>query len=247
MATACAQREPAPGITIFAAASSMDAVSEVLEAFEGEAVPVRANFASSSSLAMLLTRGVHADLFLSANEEWVDRVEDSVSVKCERKNLLGNALVLIAPIDSPLQVEQLAELSSPVIRRIAMADPFSVPAGIYARELLQEAGLWKELESRIAATADVRRALALVEQGAADVGVVYATDADISDGVKVLLELPASKTRVIYPLLRIENAGQDPAVKALFDYFDGEVAHRIFKQHGFQVLREGHQEQGIGN
>lgn len=220
----------------------MDAVTEVLEAFGGGAIAVRANFASSSSLAMLLTRGVRADLFLSANEEWADRVEAAVTVECQRKNLLGNTLVLIAPVDSPLQLEQLAELSSKVIRRIAMADPFSVPAGIYARELLQQAGLWKDTEKRIAATADVRRALTLVEQGAADVGIVYATDASSSDGVKVLLKLPESKTRVVYPLLRIENVDQDERVKELFDFFDSDVAKRIFQQYGFRVLSETQQQ-----
>ena len=224
-------------VTVFAAASTIDAMSEILESFDAGATNVRVNYASSSALAMLVTRGTEADIFLSANQDWADRVQQSVN-DFDRIDLLGNSLVVIAPEDSPLQVNELATLSSTVIRRIAIADPFVVPAGIYARQQLVAAGLWQRIEPRVAATADVRQALALVEQQAADVGVVYATDADSSKLVKVLMRLPGSDSTIVYPLLLLRKPNQNAVVTDLYEFLKSDTAKAIFERHGFRFLPE---------
>jgi len=229
----------------------MDAVTQVLDAYKDtcstDGLVLRSNFASSAALAMLLNRGVMADLYLSANEEWADRVQASVDVSCDRVDLLGNELVLIVSGESNLHLDDLTDLTASTIRRIALADPFSVPAGTYAREVFQQNGIWQQIESRVAAAADVRRAMAMVEQGAADVGVVYATDASSSDGVKVLLEIPKSSTPVIYPLLHFKRESQLKEAGDLYRFFSGVQASEIFKQHGFCVLSQAPVEMEKGN
>ena len=249
--SSCAVRDDQSVITIFAAASTMDAVTQVLDSYRilkpENSVVLRPNFASSSSLAMLLVRGVKADIFLSANEEWADRVQANSKVSCERVDLLGNRLVLITACTSDLEIAGVEDLVSSGVRRIAIADPFSVPAGIYAREVFQHHGIWKQLEPNVAATADVRRAMALVEQGAAEVGVVYATDASISDGVKVLLEFPTTTTPVVYPLLHFKHEPQPEVVADLYRFFTSVEAREIFRQHGFCVLSETVGEVERGN
>ena len=249
--SSCAARVDQPTVTVFAAASTMDAVTQVLDAFkevsQADDLVVRSNFASSAALAMLLSRGVNADIFLSANEEWADRVQAAADVPCDRVDLLGNRLVLIAAAESQLEINDVTDLESAEVRRIAMAGPFSVPAGIYAREVFQQRDIWKPLESRVAAAADVRRAMALVEQGAADVGVVYATDAASSDGVKVLLEFPKTTTPVIYPLLHFNRESQVKKAGELYRFFTSAEASEIFKQHGFCVLSHPRVEVEKGN
>jgi molybdate transport system substrate-binding protein len=227
-------RGPRP-LTIFAASSTTDALSEVLAAFDSGSDRWRVNFASSSSLATLVSRGVEADIFLSASADWAERVMRAVP-DSRRYDLLTNSLVVIVPRDSKLQIDSLSALAADAVQRLAIADPFAVPAGIYARRHLRQGELWERIETRIVATADVRKTLALVEQGAADAGIVYTTDASSSSRVRVALRLPDLHPPIVYPLIRTHHIHQDALVDELVEFICGERAAAIFERHGFRRL-----------
>ena len=225
-------------VTVFAAASTTDAVQAVLTAFR-KAHPrtdVRASFAASSTLAKQIARGAPADLYISANVAWMDYLADRGAIDpASRVDLLGNRLVLVASPMSPVSGD-LAKLPEALgERRLAIGDPAHVPAGIYAKQALQALGLWEKVADRAAFAADVRAALALVGRGEAAAGIVYATDARISDRVKRVATLPAdSHPPIHYPLARVDGADR-PEVRRLYDFLRSNEAQAIFRDHGFMV------------
>ena len=225
-------------VTVFAAASTTDAVQAVLTAFR-KAHPrtdVRASFAASSTLAKQIARGAPADLYISANVAWMDYLADRGAIDpASRVDLLGNRLVLVASPMSPVSGD-LAKLPEALgERRLAIGDPAHVPAGIYAKQALQALGFWEKVADRAAFAADVRAALALVGRGEAAAGIVYATDARISDRVKRVATLPAdSHPPIHYPLARVAGAA-GPEVRRLYDFFRSNEAQAIFRDHGFTV------------
>ena len=225
-------------VTVFAAASTTDAVQAVLTAFR-KAHPgphVRASFAASSTLAKQIARGAPADLYLSANVGWMDYLEDRGAIDpASRVDLLGNRLVLVASPRSPVSGD-LAKLPQALgDRRLAIGDPAHVPAGIYAKQALQSLGLWTQIRDRAAFAADVRAALALVGRGEAAAGIVYASDARISDRVTTRATLPAdSHPPIRYPLARVDGA-DGARVQALYDFFRSSQARAIFQEHGFTL------------
>ena len=231
--------QAADQVTVFAAASTTDAVQAVLTAFR-KAHPetdVRASFAASSTLAKQIARGAPADLYLSANVAWMDYLADRGAIDpASRLDLLGNRLVLVASPMSPVSGD-LAKLPDALgERRLAIGDPGHVPAGIYAKHALQSLGLWAKLRDKTAFAANVRAALALVGRGEAAAGIVYATDARISDQVSTLATLPAdSHPPIRYPLARIDGA-DSPGARTLYDFFRSTQAHAIFQDHGFTVV-----------
>lgn len=226
-------------VTAFAAASTSDAVQSVLSAFRKAhpETPVRASFAASSTLAKQIARGAPADLYLSANVRWMDYLEDRGAIApASRVDLLGNQLVLIGSPMAPVSGELDALPRTLGGRRLAIGDPAHVPAGIYARQALKSLGLWTQLRDHAAYAADVRAALALVGRGEAAAGIVYATDARISDAVKVLATLPAdSHDAIRYPLARVTGA-EGAHVDALHAFFRSDRARDIFRDHGFMIL-----------
>jgi molybdate transport system substrate-binding protein len=149
---------------------------------------------------------------------------------------LGNRLVIIAPADSELTLQTLQDLATAPIARLALADPAAVPAGIYARQALLRQELWQVLESKIVAGADVRQALAYVAQGAADAGIVYATDASATARVKVVLKIPSEAHDPIrYPLVLLKAAEGNAAAQSLFADLQSPEAAALFRQHGFET------------
>lgn len=229
-------------VTVFAAASLTDAVERIAARYEAETgTPVRLSFASSSTLARQITAGAPAQIYLSANERWMDHVAEAGLIEPEtRVSALGNRLVLIAPADSALDdvaVDGELDLTAMLAEgeRIAVGDPDHVPAGLYAKDALESLGLWEASADRLARTADVRAALALVATGEAPSGIVYATDAAVSDDVKVLGRFPeGSHTPITYPFAIIEGAAEPP-VKDLFAYLRGAEATAVFEDAGFTV------------
>lgn len=224
-------------VLIFAAASTREAVEAVLDLAKREhGIETVASFAGSGTLSRQIDAGAPADLFLSANTAWMDRLAESGAIDREsRADLVGNALVLIAPVITPKGAEPSApQVTHPTEAwlngrlsggdfkdgRLAIGDPRAVPAGIYARQAFENLGIWRSVEHRLAPTSDVRTALALVERGAAPLGVVYRTDAIASHGVAVVAELPAeSHMPIRYPLaLTARGAGSETArrLRALF-------------------------------
>jgi molybdate transport system substrate-binding protein len=228
----------ADDLVIFAAASLKESLTEAGDAWaaRGRAKPV-ISFAASSALAKQIENGAPADLFLSADEQWMDYLsERSLLVAGTRTPFLRNELVLIAPASNPFQIEvkpgfALAELLGD--EKLAMADVDSVPAGRYGKTALTNLGVWTKVEGNVVRQADVRAALALVERGEARAGIVYRTDAMASKKVTIAGVLPASSDQpVVYPLAIVE--GHDlPEVRELREFLLSETAKAIFASYGF--------------
>jgi len=233
--------EDSRSIIVFAAASTTDALTDIgrlfIEKQMGEFTP---SFASSSTLAKQIESGAPANVFISANEKWMDYLEGKRLIDpTTRFNLLGNRIVLIAPSDSKLNgVDitfnfRLAELLAD--GRLAMGDPDHVPAGMYGRKALETLGVWKSVQDRVARTKDVRAALALVERGEAPLGVVYATDAAITDKVKVVGKFPEeSHPLIVYPAALVAGA-ETPIAGSFLEFLKSPEAGAIFEKYGFTV------------
>ncbi len=223
-------------LNVFAAASLSDAL-QVLAASYQKATgdTVHLNLAASSTLARQIKAGAPADLFFSADEAKMDDLARAgLIVPATRRSVLGNTLVIVVAADSTLVLKSAADLTGPAVRRVAIAEPATVPAGIYAREYLQKKGWWTAVLAKVVSTENVRGALAAVESGNADAGIVYKTDALISRKVKVAHEIPAADgPRISYPVALIVG-GRNPAGAARFLALLASVEGRaVFVKHGF--------------
>lgn len=214
-------------ITVLAAASLTDALTEIGAQFEaGSGVKVHFSFAGSNVLARQVEEGAPADLFISADEEKMDGLQrKNLIVVKSRRRLLSNSLAVVVREGSD------ASLSS--ARSIALAEPASVPAGIYARSYLQQIGLWEQLKPRAIPTENVRAALAAVESGNADVAIVYSTDARISKRVRVLEEIPWPA--ISYPAAVLSQSGQKAVASRFLEHLRSAEARAVFERHGFIV------------
>jgi molybdate transport system substrate-binding protein len=227
-------------ITVFAAASLTSALNDAGKVFEQkENHSVRFSYASSSTLAKQIENGAPANLFLSADLDWMDYLDQrQLIADGTRTNLLGNRLVMIAPVDRPLTVAlkpgvDLVPLLSGGL--LATGDPDHVPVGKYARQAFEKLGVWKEIADRIARTDTVRAALALVERAECPLGVVYATDAAASAKVKVVGVFPEdSYPPIVYPAALVKDKAT-PAAQRLLDFLKSPAARPIFEKHGFTV------------
>ncbi len=236
---ACNAAEPGATVRLFAAASLTDAVSEAVEVFESAHpdVPVLTNFAASSILAKQIEHGAAADIYISANQEWMDYLKDKGYVAANASiPLVGNSLVMVAGTQAKYQVAALQDLATLPLNRIALADWSHVPAGIYAKEALENAGLWRQVQDRCLAAIDVRAALVYVERGEADLGIVYRSDAILSRGVKIVFTFPSSgHSPIVYPAAVLAHAGAEQA--AIFMHFlRSHAVQDIFERFGFKVL-----------
>ena len=171
------------------------------------------NFGASSTLARQIEEGAPADLFFSADEAKMDALEKKeLLLPGTRRSLLSNSLVLVVPADASAAPKSAADLVKPEFKKIALAEPQTVPAGIYAREYLQKLGLWDAVKEKVVPTENVRAALAAVESGNVEVGIVYKTDSLISKKVKVAVEVPAAEgPKISYPIAVVKSSKQPDA------------------------------------
>lgn len=241
LATGVSRPNAEEPVTVFAAASLTDAVEEIAARYEAETgAAVRLSFAASSTLARQIAAGAPADIFLSANERWMDYLAEAGLIdEASRTRVLSNRLVVIAPADSRLErvtVDAGLDLAALVDGgRIAMADPDHTPVGLYAKEALETLELWEQAAPRLARTAEVRAAVALVASGEAPLGVVYATDAAVTPAVKIVGRIPPeTHTPISYPFAVIEGAA-GPAVAEVFAFLRGPAAREVFEAAGFVV------------
>lgn len=235
-----AQKPAAKGpVTVFAAASTANALDEIKAVFtKSTGAEVRTNYAASSTLAQQIEKGAEADLFVSADVKWADHVEGKVPV-AKRRNFLGNRLVIVVASDSKLKLAKPEDLTSDEVKHLALGDPDAVPAGRYAKQALTKAGVWEKLKGKVAPAEDVRHALTYVETGAAEAGIVYATDAAISKKVKVVFEIPANMTQPVrYPVVLLKRAAENPSAEAFYDYLGSPEATKVFEKFGFRVLTD---------
>lgn len=224
-----------PGVMVFVAASAADAVDSVAVQFESETgIAVSVNAASSSVLAQQIAAGAEADLFLSANVAWVDYLTERGEVD-SRVDLLGNGLVLVVPVDDTA-IHSPEDLLGDPVRRIAIADPDSVPAGQYAKKAFVALGLWDALEQKVIPGGDVRQTLAYVERGEAEAGIVYATDALISGKVRPVYGFTDEVTGpIVYPLILTKRGGESEAARQFFEFLQTPDIQAEFGQRGFRA------------
>lgn len=227
-------------ITIFAAASTTNAITDIAELYERETgATMRHSFASSSTLAKQIAQGAPADVYISANPKWMTYVEDKGLIEPgSRFNLLGNRIVLIAPKDSDIQlkIEPGFDLSGILgDGKLAMGDPDHVPAGIYGKQALETLSAWKTVKPKVARSKDVRAALALVERGECPLGVVYATDAAGSKKIKVVGTFPEnSHPPIVYPVALVKDSTSKQA-RSFLSFLKTTPAKTIFEKYGFSV------------
>ena len=228
-------------IIVFAAASMKNALDDVDDAFTKQSgIKVVASYDASSALMKQIEGGAPADIFASADLKWMDYGSQKKLIKDDsRVNLLGNVLVLIATKDSKIDKVtigpgfDLAKLAGD--GRIATGDVQAVPVGIYAKAALQKLGIWDAVEPKMAMAANVRAALTLVARGEAPLGIVYATDAKVEPGVKVVGIFPeSSHDPIIYPVALTVTAKPDAAPYLAF--LRSQAAKTIFESYGFTVL-----------
>ena len=216
---------------VLAASSLQEAMTDAAEAWEAQGHPEPAlSFAASSALARQIEQGAPADIFVSADEAWMDDLESKGLLRAgSRGDLLGNRLVMIAPKGAaPVALADLGD------GRLALAE--AVPAGRYAKAALETLGLWDRLADNVVPAENVRAALALVERGEAALGIVYATDALASDKVEVVEGLPAdSHPPIRYPVA-ILAASTNPDAQALRAFLASGEARAIFERRGFEPV-----------
>lgn len=225
-------------IRVSAAASLMDVLRDIGGRYENESGDsVLFNFGASSMLARQIEEGAPADLFLSADELKMDQLQQrGLIVKKSRRSILSNTLVIVIPSDSSLKIASPRDLADPGIRNVAVAAPQTVPAGIYAKEYLRKLKVWDRITYKIIPTDNVRSALAAVESGNVETGIVYKTDALISRAVKIAYEVPAAEgPKISYPAAVLADSRQQAAAQRFLDYLQSDSARQIFRRYGFIV------------
>ena len=227
-------------LTVFAAASLSDALKEIAVIYQKQSGDrVVFNFGASSVLARQIEEGAPADIFFSADEAKMDGLEKlGLILKETRRSRLSNSLVIVVAADSPLQVPSADHLAGDKVKRIALADPKAVPAGVYARAYLEKARLWPAVERKIVPTENVRAALAAVESGNVDAGIVFKTDARISRKVRVTCEVkPEEGPPISYPMAVVKESSRIEAGKRFLRHLDSGEAETVFEKHGFIVRK----------
>ena len=230
--------QAATNITVFAAASLSDSLKEIAVTFEKQTGDKLVfNFAASGPLARQIQEGAPADIFISADEARADALDaKGLLAPGTRKSLLGNQLVIVVPSDSKLEIKVPKDLAEAKVKRVALGDPATVPAGTYAKEYFTKIGIWTNVQPKVVPSESVRAVLAAVESGNIDAGVVYKTDAAISKTVKIAYEVAKKDgPDISYPFAVVKNAPQSAEAKKFMDYLQTKPALAVFEKFGFVV------------
>jgi molybdate transport system substrate-binding protein len=229
------------GVVVFAAASLKNALDDVNAQYQRDGgKPAVISYAASSALAKQIEAAAPADIFISADLDWMDYLDQRHLIQpSSRKNILGNELVLIVPKDSTATVAIAPEFPLASLLkggRLAVADPAAVPAGKYAKAALEKLGVWDSVANSLAPAENVRATLLLVARGEAPFGIVYQTDAAVEPGVRIVDTFPAdTHPPIIYPAALISSSKNPEAAKFLA-YIEGPKAKPLFQKQGFTVL-----------
>jgi molybdate transport system substrate-binding protein len=237
---AVASSAHAEEILVSAAASLTDALNEIGRAYGAKSKnTVRFNFGPSNGLARQIEEGAPADIFFSADLPQMDALDKNGRLEPgTRKNLLSNQLVIIVPADSKLALSSPKDLLKPDVKRIALAEPSSVPVGVYSSKYLTDEGLWDKVKPKVVPVQDVRATLAAVESGNVEAGFVYKTDAAISKKVKIAYEVPIDKgPKIIYPVAIVKESKRKDAAREFMNLVESPVAKVIFNKFGFVTLQ----------
>jgi molybdate transport system substrate-binding protein len=224
-------------IQVYAASSLTDAMNDIGKQYETETGNhLIFNFAASSLLARQIKEGAPADIFFSADEAKMDSLQKSKLIIPEtRKTLLSNTLVIVVPEDSNTVFSSAQDLTK-IRGYIAIGEPQSVPVGIYTKEYLKKINIWSKIIDRLVPTENVRAALAAVELGNADAGIVYKTDAEISKKVKIAYEVPVAEgPKISYPVAIVSGTKNVDAAREVLSYIEGEAGIAVFGKYGFLI------------
>lgn len=228
----------APTVVILGAASTKDLLEDIAAAAKTSLdapIEIEISTGPSHALAQQILSGAPADLYVSANRQWADAIVDA-DLASDSIDWLANTMVVVVPKSSKLEITSLEDLTSADVKRIALAGE-SVPAGIYAQQALTYYKLWQPLNSagKIIRGHDVRSALAYAQRGEVDAAIVYATDARLTEDVRVVARLdPASRTPIVYPLVRLRSGSRES--EQVYQFFLGSEARQIAEGYGFQSL-----------
>jgi molybdate transport system substrate-binding protein len=243
VASVASAAEAKAGLTVFGAASLTNVLQDIGDSFTAQtSITVRFSFAASSTLAKQIENGAPADVFFSADTEWMDYLQErNLIQRASRRDALGNRLVLIAPSDSKVILKIVPNFplaTSLGNGKLATGDPDSVPVGRYAKQALTQLGVWAAVADRIARADSVRAALAFVDRGEAPLGIVYETDALVDKNVRIVDTFPAgSHAPIIYPVALTSAAKADAA--KFTAYLLGPAGEAAFVHYGFRPLHSG--------
>jgi molybdate transport system substrate-binding protein len=232
--TVCAEE-----ILVSAAASLTNVLKEIGDAYQSKSKnTVKFNFGPSSGLARQIDEGAPADIFFSADLPQMEKLNKAGRLEPgTQKNLLSNQLVLIVPSDSKLTLSSPKDLLKADVKRLALAEPSSVPVGVYSKKYLTDEGLWNQVEAKVIPVQDVRATLASVESGNVEAGFVYKTDAAVSQKVKIVFEVPIDKgPKIIYPVAIVKDSKRKKAARDFLGFVQTRAAKESFKKHGFVVM-----------
>lgn len=228
-------------ILVSAAASLKDSLEAINPGFEkaNPSIKVSYNFGASGALQQQIEQGAPADVFISAATKQVDALAQKGLIdKSTRRNLLNNRLVLIVPSNSTLKIIDFRSLTSNDVRKIAVGEPRSVPVGQYSEEVFTKLGILEQVKPKLVYANSVRSVLAAVESGNADAGIVYATDAKISDKVKVVATAASNlHSPIVYPIAVVAASRNPKAAKTYLQYLSSASAKTIFEKFGFGIAK----------
>jgi molybdate transport system substrate-binding protein len=228
----------AANLHVSAASSLTDALHEVTKVYQPQSHDTLLfDFGASSTLARQIAEGAPSDVFISADEPKMDQLQQRGFIdKASRRSILSNTLVIIVPSDSDLQIKGPTDLMDDAIANIAVAEPQSVPAGIYAKEYLRKYKVWDRIKDKLVPTDNVRAALAAVESGNVQTGIVYRTDALISRNVRIAFEVSvADGPKISYPVAIVGESKQKAAAQRFIDFLQSPAAQEIFRKYGFLI------------
>ncbi|WP_229671917.1 molybdate ABC transporter substrate-binding protein [Lentibacillus kapialis] len=224
-------------LMISSASSLTDALNEIKTSYEKEHdVDLTINFGGSGSLAQQIQQGAPADVFISANQDWMDTLEDEQLIFPKtRSDVTGNKMALIANKSSDLNYQSIRDMAAEDLDVVTIGDPESVPAGKYAKQTLKTLNMWDNLKHQLVLAKNVRQVLTYVETGNADIGFVYQSDAMISDKIQVLAK--AGKDMhdpITYPAAVVKDTEQKMTAKEFINYIESDQAQTILKKYGFK-------------
>jgi molybdate transport system substrate-binding protein len=229
-------------ITVSAAISLKDALDELGPIFQvqqhrkngGNGTAVTYNYGGSGTLARQIEQGAPVDVFFSAAEKQMDELAAQSLIDADtRHDLVGNALVLIAPAQATT-LRSFQDLTNPAVKNIALGETSTVPAGMYAQQTLEHLGLFAAVQKKVVYAKDVRAVLTYVETGNADAGLVYQTDANTSKKVRVIaIAPPDSHDPILYPAAVLRDSKNKPAARAFLEFLQGADARAVFHKYGF--------------
>ncbi len=223
---------------VSAASSLTNAFQEIGKSYEKDKPGIRIlfNFGASGQLLQQIARGAPVDVFAAADQETMDRAgKQNLIFRDSRADFAVNRLLLVAPAQSTVTIESLADLGKPEVERIALGNPDSVPVGRYAKAALEKAGLWSQLTPKFVYTQNVRQSLDYVFRGEVQAGFVYLTDASVSPVPVRTVEQVPTETPIVYPIAAVKGYGSENRALAFIAYVRSDAGQKILSKYGFQA------------